>query len=334
MPTKVISRRTGIQRKAFHQSHEFCIFTSAGDYHNIHSWLPVAETPGTSFMPPTFPKDSYKIFVVYYGNNNFDLEHPLLQHWNHKGMKFPNFKWWFIMHGASSGCNYIAVWDDDTVTNPEDIRKLFREVKDNQLDILGPTGGSTKDYRSLQPSGYSGVRDVEFVEMGTPVMKTSFVRRFLSEYDDHKIKDFGVDVWYSYKCVNDPKCKIAVTDNVHTINPPVRANGLREVESAPDWRTWENTWKAYAAEHNIPWKPPPSAYEKPRMPVSVKIGLSLTLLLFIFILYKAILLLKNGYKNRNKKKFSRSNSDDCDTGNIYASWKGFVHGYRSRSASV
>jgi|TARA_B110000091_G_C13729456_1_gene438369 hypothetical protein len=332
-------KRSTTPRKAYHKNHEFCLFTSAGDYHNVQSWLPEPETPGTAFSPPTYPKDSYKIFVVYYGKNNFDVEHPLLQHWKHEGMKFPNFKWWYIMHGASSGCGYIAIWDDDTVTNPTDIRKLFGEIRDNKVDILGPTGGSTTDYKSLQPSGYGGLRDVEFVEMGTPVMRTSFIRRFLSEYNDHKIKDFGVDVWFSYKCVQDPACKIQVTDNVHTINPPTRSNGLREVESVDGFQEWESTWRDFALEHDMPWRPPKSAYLGPRLPVHIKIAYSLGLLVCLFVLYKLVLVATNGWARqalRRKRKFSSSAddlskwNDDCDTS--FRTWKGFMT--RHRSASV
>ncbi len=256
----------------------YCIFTSAGDQHNIREWLPSPSRPGDEFTPETF-EHRYRIYVVYYGSLSFDVEHPLVQQWAHKGMKFPNLKWWFIMYGGS-GCEYIAVWDDDTVIGETDILKLFTLAKDSGADIFQATGGSSPDYRSLQPSGYGGVRTVDFIEIGTPIFKVPFLRSFLAQYDDSLIKDWGVDVWYSHKCAANPLCRMAVTDDVHTVNPPVRANGLREVESAEGFSEWEQTWLDYSARHGLPQKPPRSAYEWPPSPPWVRfVGVLLGLLL-------------------------------------------------------
>ena len=138
--------------------------------------------------------DAVRIYVVYYGDLGFDVRHPLVQHWNRKGMKFPNLKWWFNMYGGGSGggslsgsdggsgCEYIAVWDDDTIVSHQgDIVRLFSQAKRTRANIFAPTGGSSPQLKSLRPSGRGGVRNVEFIELGTPIFEASFLRSFLRE---------------------------------------------------------------------------------------------------------------------------------------------------------
>mmetsp|Transcript_30303 Transcript_30303/g.56225 ORF Transcript_30303/g.56225 Transcript_30303/m.56225 type:complete len:297 (-) Transcript_30303:87-977(-) len=262
----------------------FCIFTSAGDHHNIRQWLPAAQT------------QPYRINVVSYGDRPFDVQHPALRHWKHKGYKFPNLKWWFDGAEGTRGrgaddCEYIAVWDDDTVATETEILALFTKARDGSIDIIQPTGGNTPAYTSLAPSGKGGLREVEFIEVGTPVFKASFLGSFLAEYDPREVLDYGVDIWFSHKCAREEGCRMIVDDDVHTENPPVRSNGLREVESAPGFWAAEKMWEAYSQRHGLPRYPPYSAFRTLRFFLLIYIWPRLFSLLTLGLPFAAVVLL-------------------------------------------
>lgn len=202
-----------------------CIFTSAGDWRQTWDWDPV--------------------YVVYYGDKT-----PPPHAWIHKGMKFPNLKWW--LERAEHECEYLGVFDDDLVF--DDIASLFLAARESGADIFAPTGGS-HSYPSLAPQGI-GLREVEFIEMGFPIFKVSFLREFMKVYDP-RVQDWGVDIWYSHFCTG----KMIVSDFHRIHNPPLRGNHKREVESNPNFTNFQSQWASQ--EHGLPQDPPASAFQRP-----------------------------------------------------------------------
>lgn len=230
-----------------------CIFTSAGNWHRTHTW---------SWAP---------LYVVFYGEGE-GVFPPGARVWKRKGMKFPNLKWWWSE--VENECEYLGVFDDDLLLG--DIASLFQGARESEADIFAPTGGATSDYKSLNPQGV-GFREVEFIEMGMPIFKRGFLERFLGVYDP-QVQDWGVDIWYSHLCQGE--CRMVVSDFHQIRNPPLRANGKREVEGAEGFSLFEENWLNFSRERGLPQRPPPSAYEAPAQHFGLLFLLPLVLVAF------------------------------------------------------
>jgi len=239
-PTKVTANR------------RFLIFTSAGDQSNVAQWTSTANR-------------SYDVVVVYYGGDDGDSNVSGDAVYRHQDSKFPNLKWYLEEAGQTiNKYDAVAVWDDDLESTPHHIDNVFAEMMASNLTptVFSPCHAElVYPFHSLQKHEGSGrARQVEFVEMNSPIFKPAFLQSFIASFDTG-LKGCGTDVWYSYVCNNKPECAIGVSDTICVMNP-VRADGTREILRQGSDAEREKYWLSVAKRLRIPSMMPESAYNE------------------------------------------------------------------------
>ena len=228
------SARVFLDNEKPDRPNKWLVFTSAGDQSNVQQWY-------------RDDKD-FDIMVVYYGSGTYEYEHLVDRFETRKDGKFPNLLHYYNTLDYSS----IAVFDDDTEITSQDLSKLFCFQEKYNVGIASPTFKPYHNgYLSLMPVQNSDIRFVDFVEMNTPLFRRDVLDHFMSVFDP-LIKGWGTDIWFSYLCMQQESCSLAVADKIHAHNPPKRKNGKREIESLQPEHKRASTWKKFAKEHGIP----------------------------------------------------------------------------------
>jgi Protein of unknown function (DUF707) len=223
----------------------WCVFTSAGDYSNVCSWL----APRRS--------KSWDLIVAFYGDN--DAERARLtavadKLFPMRGSKFQNLlSLYRRMPELFSGYEYIWVADDDLMLDPYDIDRLFKLAARHDLWICQPafsSRGRISHGITAQQNTY--IRITNFVEVTCPLFRADKLREFLQIYDGELV-GWGIDWWYCNALNISRNGKAAVIDSVVVTNPHSnqRRGGKREIESLQSDAVRQANWQATASRLHL-----------------------------------------------------------------------------------
>ncbi len=205
----------------------WCVFTSAGDFHNILSW--------------TDDKDQerqWDLIVAFYGESEAEFQSlssvsTIL--FKSKGSKWQNLKK-FYEHdkGVFTQYDFVLVADDDLVwQTKEDIVRLFETADQYDFWICQPAfseKGRISHSITVSHGDKSRIRFVNFVEVTCPIFRSDKLNRFLEIYDGELV-GWGIDWWYCNVFRANFFRKFAIIDEIIAINPHdyQRRGGTREI---------------------------------------------------------------------------------------------------------
>ena len=198
-------------------SSRYLVYTSAGDYANLHLWLR--------------RKRDFDLWVTYYGNQGPRYK-DLSDFYNmHQGSKWQNLRNVYLKcPEIFNHYEAILAMDDDILINTAAINRLFAIRKKCDLWICQPSydvrGKIRHKITAAQP-GYF-MRYVNFVENGCPVFRKDKLDEFMKVYDG-SLGGNGVDYWFLKVLGSDIEGKCAIIDAIRCINPhDEKKSGVRE----------------------------------------------------------------------------------------------------------
>jgi hypothetical protein len=218
----------------------FCVFTSAGDYHNVMAWGAGA------------PDKKWDLVTAFYGDDQASFE-ELRQisaaSFKIEGSKFQNLKQLFGRQPSIFGAyDFILLSDDDIHFTKEKIDELFEIAAAYDLWVCQPSFDPAGRI-SFPLTAQSGMnlRITNFVEMTCPLFRKDKLVEFLNTYDGQLV-GWGMDWWYC-NCLNAMENKkFAVIDKIAVINPHnrQRRGEAREIEKLQSNNDRESHWKETA----------------------------------------------------------------------------------------
>lgn len=223
----------------------WCVFTSAGDYHNI------------SFWGAANPKKNWDFVVCFYGDNETKFEQ--LKSFSNlavrmKGSKFQNLKRLFSTNPEFlQKYDFIFVTDDDMLVTSAQIDRLFQIAEAYDFWVCHPAFSDRgRISHPLTARSASHIRITNFVELTCPVFRTDKLTEFLSVYDG-ELTGWGIDWWYgNYFKANEIR-KFAIIDEIEVINPldHQRPGGVREIEKLQPDAAREKHWRIKADKFGL-----------------------------------------------------------------------------------
>ncbi|NNU63625.1 hypothetical protein [Ochrobactrum soli] len=200
-----------------------CIFTSAGNKHNVQEWIPNGDR-------------SWDLISVYYGDDADTygfIESLSDKFFSRKGSKFQNLRAIYLENPAIFK-QYDRIWvmDDDLRISPTSIETMFQVAECWDFWVCQPsfdaTGKVSYAVTAHQPE--SILRIVDFVEVTCPLFRKDKLCVFLDEYDGELV-GWGIDYWYGNSLESKKTNRFAVVDIVQTLNPHDEAKGgVREID--------------------------------------------------------------------------------------------------------
>lgn len=220
------------------------VFTSAGDYSNVHQWLGEDR--------------DFDLFLCYYGDQSGKFSDISDYYFARKDGKFPNLHFAY-QHWAAILDQYSAIFvlDDDIIISCEQINKLFEIQKSHDLWLMQPAFSSNGKVSHPITSASSSklVRYTNFVEVTCPLFRKDKLDSFMAQYDPTLV-GWGVDFWFIYSLGKQIEGKIAVIDGIPCINPHDETKpGGREIEKLQRKEERVRIWRAIQARHGIRKKP-------------------------------------------------------------------------------
>jgi hypothetical protein len=221
---------------------KYCVFTSAGDYSNIFSWI-------------NQPRDEWDLICVFYGKD--EEEARLLEEISdvfirREGGKFQNLKEiWLRQPGLFTKYQYIGVCDDDIDFTVGDFNSVFQLASYFGFDLCQPAFSERGriSWTITKRQTNCVARIVNFVEETCPIFSVTALGQFLDVYDG-KLPGWGLDWWFSTQ-IGKTGGRIAILDEYEVLNPHnwQRRGKRREIEHsfpAQERQTlWRNAQKAY-----------------------------------------------------------------------------------------
>jgi len=206
-------------------SGRWCVFTSAGDYNNVMSWL-----SGLKDRP-------WDLIVAFYGDDDSkyrELRSVAKHIFREKGSKCQNLKKLYS-HNPNIFDNYdlILVSDDDFILRPIDITRLFEIAAEAGFWVCSPAF-STEGRISHDIMIWAGLesiyRTVTFLEISAPLFRADKLREFLAVYDG-QLAGWGIDWWFCSHFGAGRDGRLAIIDDVVFWNPrdDQRSGGRREI---------------------------------------------------------------------------------------------------------
>ncbi len=201
---------------------KFLIFSSIGDNSKHPMWI----------------KDSNKMLfdvALYYYGDRPEFPYPkdnILISKKHKGLKFPNFREFYINHKSIvDSYEYVWIVDDDIEINTRDINMMFVTGKKYDLDFYQPsyTNDShtswyiTRNIPRNSPD-FSIYKKTNFVENGVMVLKTEYLSSLLNLFKLAR-SGWGIDFIILNMYYNK---KIGILHNI-SIRHPFRQSELDNV---------------------------------------------------------------------------------------------------------
>lgn len=217
------------------------VFTSAGDYSHLESWIK--------------GRRNFDLWVTYYGDRPGRYQDVSDYYLARKAGKFPNlhFAWkqWRTMFDRYEA---VLVLDDDLRLDATSISRLFEIRAEHDLWLLQPAydprGRISHPITRVRP--FSFLRHTNFVELGCPLFRRDKLDCFLQVYDPVLV-GWGIDWWFLHALSPAPDDKIAIVDVVSCFNPPEQAkDGRREIDLLQDRSTRERTWLQIQQKLGIP----------------------------------------------------------------------------------
>ena len=191
----------------------WCIFTSAGDYNNVLSWVAGLEDR------------EWDLIVAFYGKDETAIHRlrPVCRAlFRMQGSKFQNLKKLVNRQpGIFAQYEFIWVADDDLIVTPADVARLFQCASDYDFWISQPAfSGQGRISHPVTAWGGidSSVRIVNFIEVTCPLFRKDKLDEFLTVYDGELV-GWGIDWWFCNHFEANRKRKLAVIDEVVVINP-------------------------------------------------------------------------------------------------------------------
>jgi len=223
----------------------WCVFTSAGDYSNVCSWIPADR------------HKEWDLIVAFYGSSDVEcarlaaVADILIRS---RGSKFQNLRSIVLQKPELfSRYEYIWVADDDLILIPTEIDRLFELASRYDFWVcqpaFSPQGRVTYEITS---KGSAHVRITNYVEVTCPVFRADKLMEFLQIYDGQLV-GWGIDWWYCNVFDVSRNRKAAVIDEVVVTNPHAhqRRGGRREIESVQPSSVREANWKETASRLNL-----------------------------------------------------------------------------------
>jgi hypothetical protein len=202
-----------------------CVFTSAGDNHNVHSWVSGLKNP------------KWDLVTAFYGDSDEkydEIRKISKMSFRVKGSKFQNLKKIYDRQPALlQQYSFIWISDDDLILDPADIDRLFSYAENYDFWICQPAF-SGKGRISHPVTAWAGeqssVRIVNFVEVTCPLFRKDKLDEFMRVYDGDLI-GWGIDWWFCNYFDANRMRKHAVIDEVVVLNPHEfqRNSGEREI---------------------------------------------------------------------------------------------------------
>ena len=157
---------------------KFLIFSSIGDNSKHPMWIEDSN------------KMLFDVALYYYGDKPkfpYPKDNIIIAE-KHKGLKFPNFREFYLKHKSIvDSYEYVWIVDDDIETNTRDINMMFVTGRKYDLDFFQPsyTNDShiswfiTRNIPRDSPD-FSICKKTNFVENGVMVLKTKYLSSILN----------------------------------------------------------------------------------------------------------------------------------------------------------
>lgn len=203
------------------------VYTSAGDWSNLHYWLK--------------GNKKFDLWITYYGNKGPRYKESADFYNIRQGSKWQNLydiyqRWPKILDHYEA----ILVMDDDILINASSIDRLFAIQKQYDLWVCQAAydfrGKIRHQITSSKPENF--MRYVSFVENTCPVFKKVKLDDFMKVYDGSLLGN-GVDYWYLDVLGAETKDKFAVIDAVRCINPFDQDKGGTREYANIDKQPWK-----------------------------------------------------------------------------------------------
>lgn len=218
------------------------VFTSAGDNTNFDElWLA--------------PERNYKVWVVYYGDNNeiyekYKSKVDYIE--RRKGSKFQNFYHIWKTKDLSKFDRFFIL-DDDILINTRQINQMFWFSSNCNLSVCGPSFDkkSKISWSVTRNQPETLLRFTNFVEVNVPLFDRKTIEKLMEVYDESLI-GWGIDFLYSWLVGPEKRNSIAIIDAVICTNPKdSRKGGKRELTNIKNWDKRANYWKTYRDKNRI-----------------------------------------------------------------------------------
>lgn len=217
----------------------WCVFTSAGDFHNVKAW-------GWSKWTR-----KWDLITAFYGDQDqvFDrLQKKSTLAFKSKGSKFQNLKKLFEERpDIFARYDFVLVADDDLHMNSYKINRLFEIAEAYDFWVSQPAFRCTgRISHPITAQAGTKIRITNFVEITCPLFRRDKLVEFLKVYDGNLV-GWGIDWWYCSHFGASQNRKLAIIDEVSVINPHdhQRPGKTREIEklqpSAIRKAQWEET---------------------------------------------------------------------------------------------
>ncbi|WP_284313430.1 DUF707 domain-containing protein [Labrys miyagiensis] len=217
-----------------HSEHRrWCIFTSAGNFDNVTSWIERSPTRSWDLITAFYGdyKDTYDRLCLI-----SDICLPM------KGGKFQNLKKFYdSWPDIIDRYDFIFVADDDLILRISDFDAAFGLAQQLDLWVCQPAfsqEGKISHPITAHVGGTSSIRFVNFVENTCPLFRSDRLKSFLDVFDDH-LSGWGIDWWYCNHLGSDVSGRFAILDEVVVLNPydhqrPGRAREITKLRRTSD----------------------------------------------------------------------------------------------------
>lgn len=223
------------------KTHDYLVFTSAGDQSCLHKWLE--------------GKPNFDLWVTYYGDHHGKYSDLTPLYCQRKDTKFPNLHALHTSHpGFLAQYKAIIVMDDDIEISTKQLNKLFCIQQEYDLWVLQPSfdqRGKISHRITRQRYGYK-MRYTNFVEMTCPLFETSRLLKFLNIFDP-ELKGWGTDHWFIHNLGPDSLGHVAIIDSISCLNPHDRfkVDGIREIDTYQSTNNRKNYFEKISTDKKI-----------------------------------------------------------------------------------
>jgi len=222
------------------------VFTSAGDNTNFVKWW-------------CSDKQTYDIYVVYYGDNGHNYE-EYAKHVTYieraKGSKFQNF-YNFYKKRPDIIAKYdrFFILDDDIEITSKDITRMFEISEQYNLMICGPSfKHDSKISHPITRNKKDTLLDyTNFIEVNTPLFSKDALFNLMRRFDPSLI-GYGIDYLYIWINGKDIKDKYAIIHEISCRNPYDGERGKRELTLIKNESIKDKLWRTYASKIGCPAK--------------------------------------------------------------------------------
>ncbi len=219
------------------------VYTSAGDRSNVPDWIA--------------GERDFDLWITYYGSDKRQLQRfeKIAQFVNQrKGSKFQNLFNLYINHqDVLSQYDHIFILDDDLIISTESLNEVFSIHKKYNLSISQPAfdrAGKVSHKITAYEKG-TVLRYTNFVEVTCPLFTTEVLFDFFGVYDTDLV-GWGIDWWFTDKCINQSEEEMAIIDAVICLNPTDEMKGgIREIDTLQPIRTRKKMWRKIKQKYNI-----------------------------------------------------------------------------------